>query len=1159
MTSLLARCGAMARRAGGDADAMEISSQTSEPSGCGAMAHLAGADEDEDVVFSSKTPDGGKKPVDGIDALNVLSMLLTLFRDAAYLPKRVTVCVCGQTDLAYGGLHNHFDHYVPTSDFASRMHQRQSNVAYLLFDLTSLLQDNHIHGVFNHTLDGHCLLEPFRRARALDPLQDLSLVALCVVFLWLQKLKDKDDAFILCMCGQGKHRSQYMARLLWLGLDLVKRTQRLKFDLHYKWVAQERIMRAQVDRHKRQQKQHPDCCFDIVRGWHRFYRSYQFVSVVLSDALHDMSKVTQHSGVPPTFSLQVCLQKLKLEPVGDIKGLVGNNEKDLIQFSSLMHRVNNLKSWLFLVRQGLSSLWPEKCSICSQLSHVPWTWREDVPLFFKHIILAAQEACLEANKEAGRLAPEKKIPWADLQDDTSDDELPNPSSASKSKIPRGASLGTALEQSTSSNSQASGGVSLRTAVEVARSQQPGRSSLRTGPSRHRRGVRFQDPESDVEFLCETSEYWQMKIDVEAKVVLSFEKSSLSDEEARKDVVLKMKTCSGDPYLVTNTKMAPRSSLSKAAKQLIECDDRFCAEVTFLKQRLAESGIPIMLDSSMSALHMIELFVLLHLLSILLTDHSMPFGLTYYFVDAVGRAFSDMAGVDIFELMARYLYLLWLTPAMDNEAWNRGFFGLLIPRNKVMSVQWWNLMQLSINNCSESAFCEEYCCVTQVVDAKYALEIQEIEERFKRSPVRVAPSLPDHAHWIQHDAAANVVSSSTLPRVLQPFRVSAGSVEGHWGKDNGSQIEVTRNNCVSECHCCYIVADAKIPHDITLANLLTDVADQLQDAFPGCNLPIPWWLAAASRGAMAREVSPEPLPESSTEKHMHAMQYRILGGLLMSTLKPDNVMHPHLRCHFEYHVGKLLSLEILRNNLAKVLVSDFMRGCGIVFGSGEGWLEDKVRKRAKGGVRLHGLLVHSVWGEKCRVQRYLDVENEDDTIFLIPISCPNQDRNTLTCKNHFEVCGYGTVCNGYHGFAERYSRQLMFHALHYTQCKGVKRRGHEDPESSDRGLGFVYELAGEMGLHCEQNEQYHSNPARRLRIFDLPRWVPRFFSEPVRSKMPGSHFDHMPPCGRKCFLKEEIDQCYALEAMQRLRFLQFEKLVLRLTDKSSCRGVVVLND
>ena len=1134
---------------------------------CGAMAHLAGADADA-MVFSVKSA-GEKQPVESIDALNVLSMLVTLLRTPALLPKHVHVCVCGQTDLALAGLHHHFDHHVPTSDFAMKMQSRQCNAAYLLFDLTSLLQDNPIHGVFHHTLDGHCLLDNFRRARALDPLQDLSLVALCVVLLWLQKLKDKDHAFILCMCGQGKHRSQYMARLLWLGLDLVKRTQRSHFDLHYTWVSEDRIMKAQWNRKERQQKQHPDCCFDVVRGWHRFYASYQFISVVLSDALHAESCATNQKGAQE-FSLQVCLQKLKLEPVGDIKSLLGNNEKDLIKFSSLMHRFNTLKSWVFLVRQGMAALWPEQCSICSLKKRLPWTWREDIPVFFHNVILAAQQACAAADQQDGKLAPERKVAWADIEDDIEDSSEEDEVQRKKRKITQkpkscasvslrtagestsSQSQGSAAGESNFSKSQSSAGASLRTARESSASQLPARSALRSTQQRTLGSrVRFADPDPDVEFVSETDEYWQMKIDLEARVVLSFEQSSLADTEARKNVALKMKTSSGYPYLVTNTN-APRSLLSKAAKHLMDCDDRFYSEVGFLKERVAECGIPFTFDSSMSALHLIELLVFLHLVSILLSDHFMPFGLTYYFVDAAGKCFSEMAGVDIFQLMARYVYLLWLAPPMDNESWNRGFFGLLIPRNKLTSVQWWNLMQTAINSCPESAFREEYCCLTEVLNEKFTLQIKEIEERFKRSPVRVPPSLPDHMHWIQHDAAVNVESGLTLPRVLQPFRVSASTVEGHWGNDNGSQLEVTRENCVSECHCCFIAADAKLPYDITLAHLLTD-------AFPACNLPLPWWLPVPTRGAMARAEASKPLQESPTEKHMYAIQYRVLGGLLLSTLKPDNVMHPHLRCHFEYHVGKLLSLEIFRNSLGNVLVSDFMRGCGIVFGTGSGWLEAKVRKRAAAGVPLHGLLVHTVWGEKCRVQRYLDPENEDDTIFLIPTSCPNQDRNNLPCKNHFEMCGYGSLCNGYHGFSERYSRQLMFHALHYTECRGVARRGRAGPEGNDRGLGFVYEMAGEMGLHCEQNEQYHSNPERRLRIFDLPRWLPRFYGVDVRNRLPGSHFDHMAPCGRKCFLKEDIDRCHSVEEMQRKRFIEFEKLVLRLGRKSSCRGVFVLND
>ena len=95
------------------------------------MAHLAAADT-EAMVFSVKSA-GQTRPVESIDALHVLSMLVTGLRCPKLIPKNVHVCVTGQTDLAHAGLHRRFDHYVPTSDFAIRMHMHQRKAAYLPF------------------------------------------------------------------------------------------------------------------------------------------------------------------------------------------------------------------------------------------------------------------------------------------------------------------------------------------------------------------------------------------------------------------------------------------------------------------------------------------------------------------------------------------------------------------------------------------------------------------------------------------------------------------------------------------------------------------------------------------------------------------------------------------------------------------------------------------------------------------------------------------------------------------------------------------------------------------------------------------------------------------------------------------------------------------
>ena len=210
--------------------------------------------------------------------------------------------------------------------------------------------------------------------------------------------------------------------------------------------------------------------------------------------------------------------------------------------------------------------------------------------------------------------------------------------------------------------------------------------------------------------------------------------------------------------------------------------------------------------------------------------------------------------------------------------------------------------------------------------------------------------------------------------------------------------------------------------------------RLPESFHNAGFCCPWWFPD-DMNRRWRPISPAKAPEGDSFYYSETLEYQMLGALFMSALRPDNVMHPHLRCHFEYHVGKLLSLEFLRNTLDAVTVLEFLSGCGVQFLEGSsGWLQDKLSKRTKVGTEALTLYAHSIWGAKCRVQRYIDVDA--DIIYMIATAC----HIPKVCQNHLELCGYGCICNGYHSFTERYSRQLMFHALQYLGCEGVENRG-----------------------------------------------------------------------------------------------------------------------
>ena len=244
---------------------------------------------------------------DSIDAFQVLSEMCTFIRSSRSLPERIHICAAGQCDLAHPEVHQNFNSHVQTHPFAEEMHGSCQDSAYFVFDLTGLLNDNHLHGFLRHTLDGHCLLDSFRRVQALGPLQHLSFVVVCLLLTWLQRLDRVTDAYVLSVCDQGKHQSVYMGRVVWLAMELLKRIVGFQAEVLYFRVAQERgVLSQQGHLPGRPQRQHPDCCADVVQGWHRCLNSSRYVSVSLTDKLRAGAFGCEGTG----FDLQQCFRDI---------------------------------------------------------------------------------------------------------------------------------------------------------------------------------------------------------------------------------------------------------------------------------------------------------------------------------------------------------------------------------------------------------------------------------------------------------------------------------------------------------------------------------------------------------------------------------------------------------------------------------------------------------------------------------------------------------------------------------------------------------------------------------------------------------------------------------------------------------------------------------
>ena len=557
----------------------------------------------------------------------------------------------------------------------------------------------------------------------------------------------------------------------------------------------------------------------------------------------------------------------------------------------------------------------------------------------------------------------------------------------------------------------------------------------------------------------------------------------------------------------------------------------------------------------SALHELQFYFFLQMLSILIDgDVPIPFGLSAAYVTAVGKRFREDHGLDVQELMARYLYVLFLSKPVDAEVWGKGCFGLMLPKSRLNTAVWWKNLQEVLRKHPDRGFCEEYCCTIGLplgarssgpgsqpsaagdtsmwtatgsaagpTDEDFRRELQVIEERFRRGCVRVSPELPDHQFWLYHDTCVPSETGLLYPRVLPPLRPSAPLFSGTWGCNDGQQYGVNRWNMIKETHV-FLQADkvtrthrdrfgasvevvesgACIPEELFLEELLgNELRQKLLAAFRKSRLPAPWWLssargdvtraddAASARGDVTRADDAEGLPppppvtrDSETADCLAAVQYQILGNLFLSSLRPENVFHPHLRGHFEYHVGRLLAVEMYFQATFRVAAIDFLEGCGVKFGVGGGWQQRMLEKRPRVVPALHSLNLHTAWGDKCRAQRYCD--NDEDRIWLVALGCQQQETKERRCESHLEVCGYGTVCNLRHSLTERHGRQLMFSALQYLDRQDMDVRGKAD----ETGLGFVATLLSALGYVCPANEQYHRNPERRFQLFKQPRWYPR---------------------------------------------------------------------
>ena len=515
------------------------------------------------------------------------------------------------------------------------------------------------------------------------------------------------------------------------------------------------------------------------------------------------------------------------------------------------------------------------------------------------------------------------------------------------------------------------------------------------------------------------------------------------------------------------------------------------ELTRLERSVSSTKeIPEVKAQGFTILRRVQLLLFLHTWSILTRNFNSL--VSAEFMTTFVRPLRDHHNWDLWLTVHRYCYLLWLH-RHNADKWQSPSSTFLLPNTPDWQ-QWWVKEQEQAVLINEKSFCDEYMIfVAEPLgpNGQVAMkrELSAFGERINRSDLGIFPEVPDMPHCQDHDSYVDASEALPFPRALPFCRCSAAEVEAAWGNQDGHPREVTRENQVTEINSC-LDCPIPIPQGMKLNHFLGSV-DWFQ-SFLQSRLGTAWWApgsAGASTGPANQDQTPQP---TDIQVQIH---FQALGAEIMQAIRPDNVFHPALRPHLELHLGMFASIHVQRNDLDRTDVHQFLWGCGIktrrVASYQTSWVRDVHSKRETAPKSLAKRpMCHTLWGEKRRAQGFY-VDNELE-IYLVHEPCPQQPN----CTNHQVLCGFGTLCNCWHGFNRRHSRALSLGAQRYLDYSQIGDKGKDKPEGIN---SYLREFLQEIG-YCAPVGTYSEDGDDRLLLHGLPRWLPNMMDSKEAQKL-----------------------------------------------------------
>jgi len=169
----------------------------------------------------------------------------------------------------------------------------------------------------------------------------------------------------------------------------------------------------------------------------------------------------------------------------------------------------------------------------------------------------------------------------------------------------------------------------------------------------------------------------------------------------------------------------------------------------------------------SPLRRVQFLLFLHVWSVVTQDYT--FFVSSALLRLIGIPLRTQKTYDLFAVAHKYCYVIWLHRTDSPAHWSAEVLSFLLPATMEWN-KWWVQQQVSANGISELAFSEEYLLMVadpldDRADELVKNELRDLKRRLRRCDLVIAPQIPKHYTWYEHDVYIDAEDALPIPRAL----------------------------------------------------------------------------------------------------------------------------------------------------------------------------------------------------------------------------------------------------------------------------------------------------------------------------------------------------------------------------------------------------------